>query len=91
MLEGVEPVLALGIPRAAVLSDQQGSFVYVVDASKHAQIRRVQLGQSTAVTAVVLAGLNEGETVIADGIQRVRPGIEVNPAPIVPPGIAARN
>jgi membrane fusion protein (multidrug efflux system) len=89
MLEGVEPVLALGVPRAAVLSDQQGSYVYVVDATKHAQVRRVQLGQSTAGTAVILAGLQEGETVIADGIQRVRPGIEVNPAPIAP--AAARN
>jgi membrane fusion protein (multidrug efflux system) len=89
MLEGVEPVLALGIPRAAVLSDQQGSYVYVVDATKHAQVRRVQLGQSTAGTAVILAGLQEGETVIVDGIQRVRPGIEVNPAPIAP--AAARN
>jgi membrane fusion protein (multidrug efflux system) len=90
MLEGVEPVLALGIPRAAVLSDQQGSYVYVVDATKHVELRRIQLGQSTAETAVVLAGLNEGETVVADGIQRVRPGIEVNPSPITPPGTAAQ-
>ncbi|WP_264711624.1 efflux RND transporter periplasmic adaptor subunit [Limobrevibacterium gyesilva] len=84
-LEGVQPVLALAIPRSAVLSDQQGSYVYVVDAEKRAQQRRVQLGQSTPDTAVVLAGLQAGETVVADGIQRVRPGIEVNPAPISPP------
>jgi len=84
VLEGVEPVEALGIPRAAVLSDQQGSYVYVVDGQNKAEQRRIQLGQSTLETAVVMAGLKEGERVIADGIQRVRPGIVVSPAPAGP-------
>ena len=39
-----------------------------------AQQRRVKLGQSTPATAVVTSGLNEGEMVIVDGMQRVRPG-----------------
>jgi len=85
LLEGAEPLLALGIPRSAVLSDQQGNYVYVVDADRKAQQRRIQLGQSTAGTAVVKAGLAEGEQVIADGIQRVRPGVAVNPGPMAPP------
>jgi membrane fusion protein (multidrug efflux system) len=80
-LEGVQPVEALSIPRAAVLSDQQGSFVYIVDGDKKAQIRRIQLGQSTPSTAVILQGLSEGDTVISEGLQRVRPGSPVNPAP----------
>jgi len=82
LVEGAEPVLSLAIPRSAVLSDQQGSYVYVVDADKKAQQRRIQLGQSTADTAVVASGLTDGELVIADGIQRVRPGAVVNPAPV---------
>ena len=81
MVEGVEPVEALAIPRAAVLSDQQGSYVYVVGPQNVAQIKRIQLGQSTPGTAVVLSGLEAGETVISDGIQRVRPGAPVNPGP----------
>ena len=85
LLEGVEPVQALGIPRSAVLSDQQGTYVYVVDADNKAQQRRIQLGQSTATTAVVTGGLTEGEQVIADGIQRVRPGVVVSPAPAAGP------
>jgi membrane fusion protein (multidrug efflux system) len=85
LVEGVEPVLALAIPRSAVLSDQQGNYVYIIDADKKAQQRRIQLGQSTPDTAVVMAGLQEGEQVIADGIQRVRPGIVVNPAPAAAP------
>jgi len=79
--EGVEPVLALGIPRASVLTDQQGSYVYVVGPDNKVQQRRIQLGQSTPAIAVILDGLKEGETVVTDGIQRVRPGIEVKPAP----------
>ena len=81
-LEGVEPVSQLAIPRAAVLSDQQGSYVWVVGDGNKAEQRRIQLGQSTPGTAVISAGLKEGETVVVDGIQRVRPGAVVDPAPV---------
>ena len=57
--------MALGIPRAAVLSDQQGDYVYVVDDQNHVQQRRVRLGQSTPTTAVIMSGLQEGEMVVA--------------------------
>jgi membrane fusion protein (multidrug efflux system) len=81
MLEGVQPVSQIAIPRAAVLSDQQGSYVWVVGDGNKAEQRRIQLGQSTPDTAVISAGLKEGETVVVDGVQRVRPGAVVNPAP----------
>ena len=84
-VEGIEPVMEMGIPRRAVLSDQQGDYVYVVAADKKVEQRRVQLGQSTPATAVIAAGLKEGEMVVADGVQRARPGIEVNPGPASPP------
>ena len=84
MLEGVEPVSVLGIPRAAVLSDQQGDYVYVVDGQNRAQVRRISLGQSTPSTAVVTSGLKEGELVISEGVQRVRPGEAVSPGPASP-------
>jgi membrane fusion protein, multidrug efflux system len=92
LLEGVEPVMAITVPRAAVLSDQQGSYVYVVDAQNKAQIRRVQLGQSTQATAFVLNGLQEGEHVVLEGLQRVRPGEAVAPGPASaqPSGAAAK-
>jgi membrane fusion protein, multidrug efflux system len=85
LVEGIEPVMALGIPRKAVLSDQQGDYVYVVGANNKVEQRRIQLGQSTPATAVVAGGLKEGEMVVTDGIQRVRPGIEVSPGPASPP------
>jgi membrane fusion protein (multidrug efflux system) len=91
LVEGIQPVMALGIPRKAVLSDQQGDYVYVVGEDKKVEQRRIQLGQSTPTTAVVAGGLKEGEMVVTEGIQRVRPGIEVNPAPATPPPSASRS
>jgi membrane fusion protein (multidrug efflux system) len=84
-IEGVEPITVLAIPRAAVLSDQQGDFVYLVDAQNKAQRRPIQLGQSTPSTAVITDGLKEGEVVISEGLQRVRPGEVVLPGPASPP------
>jgi membrane fusion protein (multidrug efflux system) len=85
LLEGVQPIFVLAIPRAAVLSDQQGDYVYVVDTQNKADIRRIQLGQSTPTTAVVTDGLKEGELVISEGLQRVRPGEAVSAGPASPP------
>jgi membrane fusion protein (multidrug efflux system) len=67
------------------LSDQQGDYVYVVDAENKAQIRRIQQGQSTPSLAVVTNGLQEGELVVSEGLQRVRPGAVVSPGPATPP------
>jgi len=80
-LEGVEPVQFLAIPRSAVLSDQQGEFVFVVGADNKAEQRRISLGQSTPTIAAVTSGLAEGDKVIAEGLQRVRPGEPVAPGP----------
>ena len=83
LLEEAHPTEALTVPRAAILTDQSGDYVYVVDSHNRAQQQRVKLGQSTPTTAVVLSGLSEGESVILDGIQRVRPGQPVSPSPAV--------
>jgi membrane fusion protein (multidrug efflux system) len=84
LLEGVEPVQLLSIPRAAVLSDQQGDYVFTVDSANKAQRTDVKLGATVGTLATVISGLKEGDTVISEGIQRVRPGAEVAPAPASP-------
>jgi len=89
-LEGAEPVLSITLPRAAVLQDQQGSFVFVVGEGNVAQRRNVTLGRSSGATAVVESGLEGDETVVVEGLQRVRPGQPVNPAPVAPPGAERR-
>jgi membrane fusion protein (multidrug efflux system) len=81
MLEGVQPVEVLAIPRSAVLSDQQGDFVYTVGADNKAEQRRIKLGQSTPTIAAVVNGLALGDKVIVEGLQRVRPGQPVSPGP----------
>ncbi|UPG71926.1 efflux RND transporter periplasmic adaptor subunit [Roseomonas gilardii subsp. gilardii] len=83
-VEGVEPVQAIVVPRAAVLQDQQGSYVFIVDGEKKAQRRDVTLGRALGADTVVEKGLNPGDTMITEGIQRVRPGQVVNPAPAAP-------
>ena len=84
LLEGVEPVEVVAIPRSAVLSDQQGNYVFTVGADNKAEQRRIQLGQSTPTIAAVISGLVVGEKVIVEGLQRVRPGQIVSPGPASP-------
>ncbi|HUA55133.1 MAG TPA: efflux RND transporter periplasmic adaptor subunit [Candidatus Sulfotelmatobacter sp.] len=84
VIEDSRPVQALAVPRAAVLTDQSGDYVYVVDGENKVVQQRIRLGQSTPLSAVVTDGLHEGETVVVDGIQRIRPGIVVAPLPVTP-------
>ena len=89
LLESVEPREVIAIPRAAILSDQEGSYVYVVDDHNTAQQRRVRLGQVTPEATGIADGLKEGERVIVEGIQRARPNAPVTPAPAT--SIASRS
>lgn len=85
LLEGAKPVEVLTIPRAALLSDQSGDYVYVVDGQNKAQQQHVKLGQSTPTLAVITNGLQAGQTVIVDGLQRVRPRQPVAAGPAATP------
>lgn len=84
LLEGVQPIEVLAIPRAAVLSDQQGDYVFVAGPDNRAEQRRIQLGQSTPTMAAVISGLSPGDKVIVEGLQRVRPSQPVSPGPASP-------
>jgi membrane fusion protein, multidrug efflux system len=81
LLEGVEPMEVLSVPRSAIMTDQQGDSVYVVESDNKAVKTPVKLGQSTTTMAGVIAGLTEGKSVIVEGIQKVRAGQLVVPAP----------
>jgi membrane fusion protein, multidrug efflux system len=73
-----EPVLA--IPQQAVQRDIQGPFVLVVGADSVAKQRRVELGGNADGMVAVSAGLEEGERVIVEGVNKVRPGMPVDAA-----------
>ncbi|MBY0339253.1 MAG: efflux RND transporter periplasmic adaptor subunit, partial [Acetobacteraceae bacterium] len=81
LLEGAQPVQSIVIPRAAVAQDQQGFYVFVVGANNTAERRNIRLGRSTADSATVEQGLEQGDRVITEGVQRVRPGAPVNAVP----------
>ncbi len=89
IIEDARPVQALTIPRAAVLSDQAGDYVYVVDGQNKVMQQRIRLGQSTPLSAVVADGLREGDSVVVEGVQRIRPGQVVTPEPASAPPSAA--
>ncbi|MGE0226197.1 MAG: efflux RND transporter periplasmic adaptor subunit, partial [Acetobacteraceae bacterium] len=86
VLEIAKPEQMLLIPQSALLADQQGSYVFVLEAGNRAAIRRVQTEARRDGTAVVLDGLVAGDTVIAQGQTRVRPGATVAPRPLAPSG-----
>src|SRR5437660_3650042 len=64
----------LVVPQAALQIDQSGEYVLVVDGEHKVEQRRVQTGPKQDAEVVVTSGLREGENVIVDGIQKVRPG-----------------
>jgi RND family efflux transporter MFP subunit len=63
----------------AVGTDQSKKFVLVVDKENKATYRPVKLGPVVDGLRVVREGLQGGETIIVNGLQRVRPGMVVNP------------
>jgi membrane fusion protein (multidrug efflux system) len=82
--EDREPELALLVPQRAILNDQAGPYVFVVASDGRAQARRVKLGGVQGPDVIVQEGLEPGERVITDGIQKVRPGVAVDAAPAAP-------
>lgn len=89
---------ALLVDRKAILTDQDRRYVYVVGENNLADRRQVSTGRQVGEQTVITEGLNAGDRVIVNGVQKVfMPGMEVSPqqvagAPAVnaQPAIAAR-
>lgn len=62
------------IPQSAVLEDRDGRYVLIVNAQKQVEQRRINTGLVSGTLWTVESGLNIGEMVIVQGIQKVRPG-----------------
>lgn len=73
---------ALEIPERAVAELQGAAQVAVVDAGNHAHFVTVQLGERVAGRWIVTSGLKPSDTVIVDGLQKVREGVSVTPRPL---------
>ena len=89
-----EPQPSLLISERAVGTDQSKRFVLVVGADKKAVYREVRLGPATEGLRVVTDGLQPGEQIVVNGLQRIRPGALVEPKVVSmagePPELAQR-
>lgn len=65
------------VPEAAVQRGPQGLFVYVVKADQTVEVRQVTLGPTAGGDAAIASGLRAGETVVVDGIDKLRAGSRV--------------
>ncbi len=75
-----EERLVLNIPQRAVPRDQTGPFVMVVDADSKVELRRLTIGETIKGRTEVIEGLSDGEQIITEGLNKVRPGIAVDAA-----------
>ena len=73
---------ALLVPQRAVM-ELQGSYqVAVIGSGNHVEFRSVKVGDRIDSMAIIEDGLKSGETVIVEGLQKVKPGVVVNPKSI---------
>ena len=68
---------ALVVPAQAVVTGQQGTYVYVVSDSMTAQQRPVRVERTAGELTVIASGLREGEQVVTDGQARLTPNAKV--------------
>ena len=74
---------ALLVPQRAVEEIQGAYQVAVVDDTNTVSIQHVKVGEQTGSMWIIAEGLKQGQHVIAEGAQNVRPGMKVNPKPFV--------
>jgi membrane fusion protein (multidrug efflux system) len=72
---------AIRIPQRAVQAGPQGQFVFLVDSANKISLRPVTTGGMSGGDFIVAEGLKGGEQVVVNGLQKVRPGVSVRPAP----------
>jgi membrane fusion protein (multidrug efflux system) len=72
---------ALLVPQRAVSELQGGYQIAAVDDANKVSIRTVKVGERVGSDWIIADGLKPGERVIAEGVQKVRPGMQVNPKP----------
>jgi len=82
-LEGGNPEEKIVIPQAALISDQEGVYVFIANDGK-AAVRRVKTGAAVGTGVVIEQGLTGGELVIVEGIQGLRRDIPVRATPLPP-------
>jgi membrane fusion protein (multidrug efflux system) len=70
---------ALAVPEKALINVQGSYSVAVVGADNKVKLRQVELGPPAKGMRIVLEGLNEGESIVTDGVQKITDGALVTP------------
>ena len=78
-MQASEPAEALLVPDTAVGTEQVRKFVYAVGSDNVATPKYVTLGPLVDGLRVITAGLSADDTVIVNGLMRIRPGVKVTP------------
>jgi membrane fusion protein (multidrug efflux system) len=70
------------VPQTGVVHDQKGqATVLTVDAEDKVQLKIVTASRTLGRDWVVEDGINPGDRVIVQGVEKVRPGMKVKPVP----------
>jgi len=69
---------AVLVPTAAVQKSPQGNYVYIVKADDSVMQRGVTVGAAQGDLSAIKSGVNEGDTVVTDGVDKLQPGVKVN-------------
>lgn len=77
LLEYDAPVEKILVPQAAVMSSAAGKYVYTVDAQNKVANKPIVIGGEQGKDYIVNEGLEAGDRVMIEGLQKVRPGAEV--------------
>ncbi|ANB75876.1 efflux transporter periplasmic adaptor subunit [Paraburkholderia phytofirmans OLGA172] len=86
---GGAPHPAVLVSDAAIQTDQEKKFVLLVDKEDKVQYREVKLGDQQRGLRVITGGLQPGDRIVVNGMQRVRPGDPVKPNLVQMSGDAA--
>lgn len=76
-----EPTPRLLVEERAISSDQRGDFLLVVNDENTVEYRPVKLGIAMEGMRVIEEGVEADDRIVVNGLQRARPGTEVNPQP----------
>jgi RND family efflux transporter MFP subunit len=76
-----EAKASIMIPEQSLGTDQGQKFIYVVDDKNVVQYRKVKIGAMQDGLRVIEQGVGPGERIVVSGLQRVRPGVTVDPKP----------
>jgi membrane fusion protein, multidrug efflux system len=78
----------IAVPEKALISVQGTYSLGVVGADNKVALRRVEVGPSVNGMRVIQKGIDEGESIVVEGVQKITDGATVDPKPAPPPGAA---